>query len=91
MERREERERAALPKAAVATSGEEGRLKVWAAMPAWLPQVGRPVVPLSSREREMGREEASGRTKGERERERENHGAREEIDRRKWAPRFSQI
>jgi hypothetical protein len=35
----------------------------------------------------MRREEASGGTEGER----ENHGAREEIDREKRAPRFSQI
>jgi hypothetical protein len=48
MESREERERAALPKAAVATDGEEERPEVWPAMPAWLPQVGRPASPLSS-------------------------------------------
>jgi hypothetical protein len=39
------------------------------------------------REKEMRREEASCATEGDR----ENHGAREEIDRRKRAPRFSQI
>jgi hypothetical protein len=38
MERREERERAALPKAVASTSDEEGRLEVRPAMPAWLPQ-----------------------------------------------------
>jgi hypothetical protein len=44
------------------------------------------VAPILTREKERRRVAALGRTKGER----ENHGAREEIDRRKWAPRFSQ-
>jgi hypothetical protein len=68
MERSEERERVALPKDAAATSSEEGRPEVRVAMPEWLPQVGRSASPLSSREREMRREEASGGTEGERER-----------------------
>jgi hypothetical protein len=56
MERRDERERATLPKAAAATSGEEERPEVRAAMPEWLPQAGRPASPLSSRERERDEE-----------------------------------
>jgi hypothetical protein len=48
MERREERERLALPKAAAATSGEDERLEVRPAMPESLSQAGRPVLPLSS-------------------------------------------
>jgi hypothetical protein len=52
MERREERERAALPKDAAATSSEEGRPEVRVAMLEWLSQAGRSASPLSSRERE---------------------------------------
>jgi hypothetical protein len=48
MERREERKRAALPKAAAATSDEEWRPVVRAAMTEWLPRTGRPASPLSS-------------------------------------------
>jgi hypothetical protein len=51
MESREERERAALPKAEAATSSEEGSPVVRAAMPEWLPWARRPVSPLSSQER----------------------------------------
>jgi hypothetical protein len=60
MERREERKRVALPKVAASTSDEEQRPEVRPAMPAWLPQVGRPVMLLSSQEREMEREELKG-------------------------------
>jgi hypothetical protein len=45
------------------------------------------VAPVLTREREMRREEASDGTEGER----ENRRAREEINRRKRAPQFSQI
>jgi hypothetical protein len=37
MERREEREIAAVPNAAASTSDEEGKLEVRPAMPTWLP------------------------------------------------------
>jgi hypothetical protein len=48
MERREKRERAALPKATATTSGEKGRSEVRAALPEWLPLAGKPVTSLSS-------------------------------------------
>jgi hypothetical protein len=68
MERREERERAALPKAAAFTSDGEEKPEVRPIMPAWLPQRGRPAKPLSSRERD-GERGGSGGTEDKRERE----------------------
>jgi hypothetical protein len=38
MERREEREIAAIPNATASTSDEEGKLEVRPTMPVWLPQ-----------------------------------------------------
>jgi hypothetical protein len=67
MERREEREIAALPNAVASTSDKEERPKVRPTMPAWLPQGGRPAMSLSSRERD-GERGGSGGTEGERER-----------------------